>query len=230
MKFNVVAFAISSILLSGGAHAVDDKKPSVDIPPSNVKFDVIRGDAWNFEQRDGITDELKSVFTLVVTDVTDKEIDVRTRSKNTSTGAETTFLQTYDRNWHRKDSGNNVYRPGQEEVGIPNDLTVGKTWKFTYEQARISPVNSFKWVGNGKVVDWEKVTLPDGQSYDAFKIQFHQQVTPVLNNHKYETDFTQWYAPSVNHFVKTYFESLTNGKVSDAGVEFLKDYQPHARE
>jgi len=230
MKFCSFIAGISALCIAcGAALAAEDQKADSDTPPSGFKVDVMRGDQWSYEQRDGITDELKFIVSFTVTDVSDGEIDTRAKFRNVSSNAENSFLQTFDRAWRSKDTGNNVYHPAQDDGGVPDALAVGKSWKFTYEQARTNPVSSFKWIGNGKVEGWEKVTLPSGQSFNAFKIRFHEQVMPVMNNRKFENDDVEWYAPEINRYVKIVYEQRQNGKLSDSIIQYLKEYQPHSR-
>jgi hypothetical protein len=221
----VVAFA-----LAGGCAALaeDDTKPSDPNPPVNPKIEVARGDRWTYEVRDDVTDELKTILDLTVTDVTDSEIDTRARFTNAATNAESTNVQIFDPRWRMKDDGAAIYRPAAEETGIPTDIQVGKSWSYNYEYSKVNPPANVKLVGKAKVESWERITVGNGLAYDAFKIVFNSSVTPVVNNRKWEWHVVLWYAPAAHRYVKRIFESRQNGKLNDASVQTLRDYHRRA--
>ena len=228
MFSNVRLVAAIAFALSGSyALADDDTKPSDPNPPANVKIDVARGDRWTYEYRDDLTDELKTITQYAVTDATDSEIDTRARVTNATTNSESHSVQVFDPHWRLKDSGVATYRPGLEHVGIPADMQVGKAWSYTFEMSRINPPGNFKFAGKGKVDSWERVSVRNGLSFDAFKIEYTQSAIPVINNRKLEEHVVQWYAPSVNRWVKMIYESRQNGKLLEATSMTLRDYQRH---
>ena len=94
---------------------------------------------------------------------------------------------------------------------------------------RLSPAAHFKFAGKAKVEFWERVAVGNGLSYDAFKIVFNSAVTPVVNNRKFETHVELWYAPAANRYVKRRYESRQSGKLVEATVETLRDYQRRAK-
>jgi hypothetical protein len=221
-----VAFA-----LSGGCAALadDDTKPNDPNPPASVKIEVSRGDRWTYQVRDDVTDELKAIFDVAVTDVTDSEIDTRIRTTNAATNTESTAVYVFDPHWWLKDDGVAVYRPGLQHLGIPADIQVGKTWSYGFERSRINPPGDFKFAGKAKVESWERVSVSNGLAYDAFKIEFNQAATPVVNNRKFEEHVVLWYAPAANRYVKLVFESRQNGKLLTATVQTLREYRPAAK-
>ena len=79
--------AVFAVVGGCAALAADDTKPNDPNPPANPKIEVSRGDRWTYELRDDITDELKTILDVAVTDVTDSEIDTRVRFTNASTNA-----------------------------------------------------------------------------------------------------------------------------------------------
>src|ERR1700690_3668285 len=88
--------AVFAVVGGCAALAADDTKPNDPNPPANPKIEVSRGDRWTYELRDDITDELKTILDVAVTDVTDSEIDTRVRFTNASTNAESTAVQVFD--------------------------------------------------------------------------------------------------------------------------------------
>ncbi|MGA2494481.1 MAG: hypothetical protein ABSF67_16305 [Roseiarcus sp.] len=221
-----LAVAVAFVLTGAcAALADDDTKPNDPNPPASVKIEVSRGDRWTYEVRDDVTDELKTIIDIAVTDVTDSEIDTRVGFTNASTNAESTAVQVFDPHWRLKDNGAFVYRPALEHFGIPPDIQVGKTWSYSYELSRINPPGNFKYAGKAKVVSWERVSVRNGLAYDAFKIEFNTAATPVVNNRKFEEHILQWYAPAANRYVKFVYESRQNGKLLESSVQTLRDYR-----
>jgi hypothetical protein len=219
-----VASAALVVSMAFAAGAEDAPKPSDSAPPTSVKVEVARGDRWTYEIHDDITDELRSIADFAVTDATNTEIDTRVRFTNATTNAESTSVQVFDANWRLKDNGVLIYRPALDDTGIPADIQIGKTWTYNYEMSRINPPSHFKFIGKAKVEAWERVALLNGLSYEAFKIDFNETVTPVVNNRKWETHVVLWYAPAANRYVKRVYELRQNGKLSESMVETLRNY------
>jgi hypothetical protein len=233
-----IAFPALLVISACAAHAQAQTQPDAasTAPPAVKSIDVKKGDQWTYEYRDELTGEIKYTVSYVVSDLTDDEIDVRFKSKATSSNAEITVLETYDRWWRKTEAPKYTFKKSLESTGIPDNLTVGKEWSYDYEAHSVdSPVN-FKWAGHGEVVAWEKVTLPSGKAFDAYKIEYHEATTHAASNQiqivsaatpgerKSETTIVEWYAPSVNRFVKRSYESRQNGKMMDSGSEVLTAY------
>ena len=163
---------------------------------------------------------------LTVTEVTASEIYVRIRYTAAKTQQESSGLVTFDRNWRRKEDSAWRETPPNDMTGIPDGMAVNKSWNYTRKAPRLSPPADVKFTGSGKVAAWEEVTLPNGASYDAYRIEITEAATPVINNRKLEDKVVEWYAPSVNRYVKRTWESRQNGKLVDEGVEFLTIYDP----
>jgi hypothetical protein len=92
--------------------------------------------------------------------------------------------------------------------------------------SRADPPSDFKYSGDGNVLGWERVTLRSGLAYDAFKIEFKEAMSPLVNGKKTESLVTEWYAPLVNRYVKRLYETRQNSKLLDSGLEYLFDYTP----
>lgn len=125
-----------------------------------------------------------------------------------------------------KEDGARRFAPPNDATGIPDGLAVNKSWNYTRKTTNLSPPADVKFTGSGKVAAWEEVTLPNGASYDAYRIEITEAATPVVNNRKFEDKIVEWYAPSVNRYVKRTWESRQNGKLVDEGLELLTIYEP----
>jgi hypothetical protein len=147
-------------------------------------------------------------------------------------------LQIFDRQWRQTEGPKFTFKKYQATWGIPEGVAVGKEWSYNYEARNLETSARSQWTGHGEVTAWEKVTLPSGQSYDAFKIEFHEAWMRTSSNQaegsppnvRLEVNVTEWYAPSVNRYVKRSFESLQNGRTVDASNEVLIGYSPHGSE
>jgi hypothetical protein len=214
------------VVFCGPALADEATKPASSPAPSETAVNVNPGDSWEYEIRDGLTDQLTATEHFTVTEVTTSEIDVRKRWTATKTQQESSGLVTFDRNWRMKEDSAWRFAPPAGTTGIPEGLAVNKSWSYTRKSTRLSPPLDLKYTGSGKVAAWEEVTLPNGASYDAYRIEITEAVTPVVNNRKSEDKVVEWYAPSVNRYVKRTWESRQNGKLVDEGVELLTIYEP----
>jgi hypothetical protein len=208
------------------AFADDPPKPASGPEPISVVVSVKAGDSWGYEFRDGITNDLISTVQVTVTQVAEGEIDVRNRVAKVKTNDENSTLIVFDRNWRLKDNGKFKYTPFSDDTGIPDGLAVGKSWTYTRVNSRLTRPQDFKFIGTGKVTAWERITLPSGAVYDAYRIDFTETQTPVVNNRKLEQTVVEWFAPSVNRFVQLTWEARQNGKLSDKTLQFLTEYKP----
>ncbi len=235
MKWTLI---VCAAFFACGASAQTEPAKKEPPAPEATSIDVKKGDQWVYEFRDGLTDSLRLTISYTVSGLSDDEIDVRVRSKSPTTNAEGVVLQIYDRQWRQTESPKFTFKKSQESWGIPEGVAVGKEWSYNYEALGVDTSAHSNWAGHGDVTAWEKVTLPSGQSYDAFKIEFHEALARTSNiqtegapsKAKLEVNVTEWYAPSVNRYVKRTFESLQNGRTLDAGAEVLIGYSPHGTE
>ena len=221
-----VVLSLVLAFLSSPALADDVPKPASGPEPSGVVVKVKPGDGWDYELRDGITNEPKSTIHLTVTEVSDSEIGARSSVTKAKTTDESSRLIVTDRNWRVKSNDRFNYKPFNNATGIPDGLAVGKSWAFTQVNKRLTPPQEFKIAGTGKVVAWERVTLPSGMDYDAFRIEF--TTTVEANGRKFEEKTVEWFAPSVSRMVERTWEARQNGKLADKTLEFLTGYKPSA--
>jgi hypothetical protein len=220
------AIVVSLLLVSSPAFADDAPKAALGPEPSGVVVAVKAGDSWDYELRDGITNEPKSNIHLTVTEVSDGEIDARSSVTNAKKTDETSRLIVTDRNWRLKSNDRFDYKPFNNATGIPDGLAVGKSWTFAQVNKRLTPPQEYKITGSGKVAAWERVTLPSGTAYDAYRIEF--TTTTEANGRKFEDKTIEWFAPSANRMVQRTWESRQNGKLADKTLEFLTGYKPSA--
>ena len=221
-----LALAVA-LIVSVAATAVADDAVKTDQPaaPANPAIQVSRGDSWTYDLRDDVTDEAKGTLAFEVTKVTDVEIETRVSQLKQATKAQTTSTAIFDARWHMKDNGKFIFRPYGDDTGVPEDLQVGKSWSFKYEALRKGSALTKEFAGVGKVEAWERVTLPSGSAYDAFKIDVTLAMTSAADNRKHETHSIMWFAPAVNRLVKRIDESRDNGKLRDATEQTLREYK-----
>jgi hypothetical protein len=104
-------------------------------------------------------------------------------------------------------------------------LQVGKSWSFKFESVRKGAAQTQEFAGVGKVEAWERVALPSGSAYDAFKIDV-RLATSTANNRKREAHAVMWFAPAANRVVKRTDEIRLDGKLQDSTEQTLREYKP----
>src|SRR2546423_15308604 len=78
------------------------------------------GDRWSYEIKDDLTGDLRHAVTVVVVDITDKEITTRTAIR----GKDRPQTMVFDLDWGRIDDG--AWRLQPSGIGIKRPLQVGK--------------------------------------------------------------------------------------------------------
>ena len=179
---------------------------------------VLPGDRWVYEVKDEITGDLKRTTTVVVLDVSEKEINTRMSVR----GAARPFETVYDRNWNRIDDGIWKFRPS-DGAGVQTPLQVGKEWRFENKSTHANGT-ALSTTGQSKVVGEEKVTTSAG-TFDTFKIETRMRHVNANDQTKGSSvNATLWYAPTVNRWVRRTNETRIEGRVRDSHTEELVDY------
>jgi hypothetical protein len=179
---------------------------------------VLPGDRWVYEVKDEITGDLKRTTTVVVLDVSEKEINTRMSVR----GAARPFETVFDRNWNRIDDGIWKFRPS-DGAGVQTPLQVGKEWRFENKSTHANGT-ALSTTGQSKVVGEEKVTTSAG-TFDTFKIETRMRHVNANDQTKASTvNATLWYAPTVNRWVRRTYETRIEGRVRDSHTEELTDY------
>ena len=180
---------------------------------------VLAGDRWLYDITDEITGDLKYTTSVVVIDVSDKEILTRVSTR----GIERPRQVVFDRDWSRIDD--EVWKSAPSDgTGIRTPLEVGKEWRFDNNSKNL--LHGFTWrtTGQSKVTAQEKVTTSAG-TFDTFKIE-------TVMRHLSSTDATKsatvtstlWYAPTINRWVRKVFKLEREGRVRESQTEELSDY------
>lgn len=180
---------------------------------------VLAGDRWLYDITDEITGDLKYTTSVVVIDVSDKEINTRV----TTRGNERPRQVVFDRGWSRIDDEVWKFAPS-DGWGIRMPLEVGKEWRFDSNGKNL--LHGFTWrtTGQSKVTAQEKVTTSAG-TFETFKIE-------TVMRHVSATDATRsgtvtstlWYAPTVNRWVRKVYKLEREGRVRESQTEELSDY------
>lgn len=216
--------------LAAPAVAGDAAKPETSTAPVNPAIHVSLGDVWSYETRDDITGDVRAVTTFEVTRATDAEIETRVSQRKQATNQQATRTEIFDARWRMKDDGKFVFQPHLDTTGVPDDLQVGKSWSFKFEAQTKGAASTREIAGVGKVEAWERVTLPSGAAYDAFKIDIAFAPKSTNDGRKHEMHAIMWFAPAVNRLVKRIDESRDNGKLRDATQQTLIKYIPAKKE
>jgi hypothetical protein len=180
---------------------------------------VLPGDRWVYELKDEISGDLKSTTTVVVIDVSEKEINTRVSVR----GAARPLQFVFDRDWNRIDDSIWKYRPS-DGTGIRPPLQVGQDWRFENKATHFQNGTALSTSGQSKVVGEEQVTTAAG-TFDAFKIE----TTMRLVNSNDQTKAAMvtsswWYAPSINRWVRKTYTVKIEGRLRDSHTEELVEY------
>jgi hypothetical protein len=180
---------------------------------------VLPGDRWVYEVTDEITGDIKGTTTIVVVDVSEKEINTRWSAR----GAAGARPVVFDRNWSRVDDNVWKYTPS-DGSGIKLPLRVGQDWRFEGKGRHFQNGTAFSLNGQSKVVGSEKLTTSAG-TFDTFKIETTTRQINANDQTKGATvTTTLWYAPSVNRWVRRTYKFQVEGRLRESQTEELADY------
>jgi DUF3108-like len=180
---------------------------------------VLPGDRWVYEVTDEMTGDVKSTTTVVVLDVSDKEIHTRVSTR----GATGPRQIVFDRAWNRIDDSVWKYRPS-DGTGVAMPLQVGKEWRFENKGTHFGNGTAVSNTGQAKVTGKESVTTSAG-TFDAFKVETTMRQINANDQTKAATmTATLWYAPSVNRWVRRISKVQIEGRLRDSQTEELTDY------
>jgi hypothetical protein len=180
---------------------------------------VLPGDRWVYEVTDEITGDIKATTTIVVVDVSEKEINTRWSARGAAGARQVVF----DRNWSRIDDSVWKYTPS-DGSGIKLPLRVGQDWRFEGKGRHFQNGTAFSLNGQSKVVGSEKLTTSAG-AFDTFKIETTTRQINANDQTKGATvTTTLWYAPSVNRWVRRTYKFQVEGRLRESQTEELADY------
>jgi hypothetical protein len=180
---------------------------------------ILPGDRWVYEVTDEITGDLKSTTTVVVLDVSEKEINTRQSFR----GAERPRQIVFDRTWSRIDDGIWKYKPS-DGTGIKMPLQIGKEWRFENNGTHFQHGTALSTTGQSKVIGQEKITTSAG-TFDTFKIETTMRQINSNDQTKAATvNVALWYAPSINRWVRRTHKVQIEGRLRDSQTEELTDY------
>jgi hypothetical protein len=186
---------------------------SVDPGPIRV------GDRWSYEIKDSLTGDLRPATTVVVGEVTDKEITTRVTARGRDRPPQ---AMVYDLDWGRIDDGAWKLRP--PGIGIKKPLQIGKEWRSDANGVHLQSGMTFRAEGVAKVVGREQVTTSAG-TFDTFRVDMTVRMINTKDQSRSQTwTFVVWYAPAVNRWVKKTSEWRSEGRVRDSFSEELTDY------
>lgn len=177
------------------------------------------GDHWTYEVRDDVSGDLKATMTHTITDITPKEISIRTAVLGRPNGG----YFTYDHSWDLINS--DTWRSSPNDgTGIRAPLSVGKTWTFKSIDSNTTSGVSLKRSGTSRVTAKETLTTRAG-TFEVFKIETSFEARNSNDaTRKYQSEQQTWYAPAINHWVKRTFVSRAEGRVRDRSAVELVEY------
>jgi hypothetical protein len=180
---------------------------------------VLPGDRWTYDVTDEITNDLKSTMTVVVVDVSEKEINTRVSSR----GAPRPRQVVFDSAWSRIDDDLWKFAPS-DGSGIQLPLQVGKEWRFEGNGENFQNGTTVRSSGQSKVTAQEKVSTSAG-TFDAFKIETVMRHVNSNDQTKVATvTSTLWYAPTINRWARKTYKIEQEGRLRESQTEELTDF------
>src|SRR5262245_51140376 len=179
---------------------------------------VLPGDRWVYEVTDEVTGDIKQTTTVVVLDVSEKEINTRMSIR----GASPRQI-VFDRGWSRVDDSLWKYTPS-DGTGVKMPLQVGRDWRFDSKATSFQSGTAMSVNGQSKVVGAERLTTSAG-TFDTFKIETTARQINANDQTKSSTlTATLWYAPTVNRWVRKTYKLQVEGRLRESQTEELTDY------
>jgi hypothetical protein len=182
-----------------------------DVHPASIPApDIQVGDSWTYDSIDGYKNVREFTIESRAAEVGADRIVFEW--KRTDERASGSWIVNRDLDWieRRSTSGSNVADPFYPSLSFP--LSVGKKWsqkvKFVarYEQEKTVEADL-----EGRVIGWEKVTVPAG-TFDALKIEVSGPYKGYSGNFNWKGLMRDviWYAPEVKRPVRTQYEDTAN--------------------
>jgi hypothetical protein len=189
---------------------------SVERPSEEVQV----GDAWVYDNKDGITGLPISTYTSLVAEISPKEIvtNVIVRGRNNR------GLVVFDHDWNRFILNDQKFDPN-DGTGVQWPLAVGKEWRSNYTIRATQTANT-KNSSLSKIVARETITTPAG-TFETFKIDRQMKQFNIADPSRYQdVQMLMWFAPQINHWVRRTFivkqEKRTVSNSTDELIEIIK--------
>lgn len=213
------AVATGLLLLSTGVGYGQEQSSASD---AVAKIDVQSGDQWIYRSMNDITGQIISTNSYVVTETSPAAITALLTIDGGPARQSSVPLQ-FTPNWgFIKAVGWTYNRPDMSNAP-PLPFSVGSKWKGAISATNTTTGVTFRVNSTSAVVGREQVTLPSGDSYDAFKIVADTLAT-AANGTKTKTHVVLWYDPSVNRYVKRTVETRVAGMLQSDQEEYLVSY------
>jgi hypothetical protein len=173
---------------------------SAPVSPPTASANLQRaapGDHWTYQVRDEISGAIKTMRTVIVTDVSATEI--ATRFEIAETGRSGNIL--YDHSWNVMRDAMYKYSPN-DGSGIHLPLTQNTKWRFSSEAVDANNGAVWKRVGSSQVTGMEAITTKAG-AFEAFVVQTDYSARNVKDpTRSSEVSLRTWFSPAVNHWIK----------------------------
>ena len=181
------------------------------------------GSFWNYET----TDEIKQTKLIFETTLTEANGDERViRPNNRGQSASTVWV--YDKNWNLAMLGAFKYQPNNGQ-GIPEPLQIGAKSKadvtFT-QQLATGWTDPRPMTAQVEVISTENATTKAGQ-FETYRLEITTTVRGSPNQplSVSETKTVMWFAPKIDHWVRTEFEHRTDGHLLSKSSSELIEYR-----
>jgi hypothetical protein len=234
---NIQVVASAAFLFTAGAALAQNATPTPQSsePATDQKaeaekvvtsIDVKPGDNWVYQVYNGITGELKWTAHYTVTEINGNTFSVAygTETPNGTIGGGGDALNVFDNTWNILEDSNWKWSVPDPRSGIVLPLKVGAEWSVKYVASNKNSNVLLTATATLRVVSKGSVTLRSGAAYDAYKIETVERATFSSTANKYEFKYTEWYAPTVNRYVKWTNETRIDGRLTSIYEENFTSY------
>ena len=207
-----LALAGVTLLAVTAARATD----LVDPPSVHVN------DVWKYNRTDGFTDEVTSVMTVRVVEISDNEII--SKQDGRSENANKTILLYTDRLWNVVDNAETKFTPSISYYRWP--VHPGDSYTIDYAGSALKTGATAACRNIVNVTGEEKVTVPAG-TFDSVRFDITSECrSPGTDATIYHHKVSSWYSSAVNRFVKLTDSTMADGRVRLRYEFDLVEYKP----
>jgi hypothetical protein len=168
-----------------------------------------------------LSDDIKGTKSIMESTLTELKDDERVLRFNVR-GTVNYSVYAFDRNWNIVESPNWKYEP-HLGTGVPNPLAVGSqsttellaSRKQQGEWTEPAPATS-----EAKIAAVETVTTKAGK-FETYRIE----TSATFSAAESETNQLYWFAPKIDHWVKTQYERRSGGRLVEKTSQELIEYK-----
>jgi hypothetical protein len=202
---------------SDKAEKSSNAPPAVSPSPADMQQLAV-GDHWSYDLTDEISGEIKQKETATITDLSSKDVTVRTELADSPKVG----ITIYDTSWNIIKINSTRFSP-HDGSGVQLPLKIDKSWNTEADRIDSKGIVWKKTV-QSRVTGRETIKTKAGE-FDSFVIDSKFLVQNTNDRtRKTEAEVRTWYSPILNHWVKRASLVRVSGHVLQNNVLELTSY------